>query len=171
MRGFLLAVLVGFFLSLYSPALAKDKEADAQQFFQDWSTFQDEVACWASTESLPEEDAKENIMYVAFFMGSQSPQISFVVPNCCDEPADAASSSATVQLKQLEDTFFLMGKELDFLRSLLKSDSVIISTRKSKELIDTFSLLGFRDAYNQLARMCNFHPIGQVGDAAGIDLS
>lgn len=146
-------------LSFTQPSEAQ--EATASASFEDWSVFEDEVACWAASEAFeePKESTaqEERLMFVTFFYGSQTPEISFNVGSCCEKTAYARINEHTLSLTYDDETYFPAVNEIDFLLQALRSEKLEIVDTETNEIFLWFSLIGFREAYNHLARTCNFH--------------
>jgi hypothetical protein len=127
-----------------------------------WGVFKDEGACWVSANADFAGDfvAEDQLAFVSFFYGEQTPEISFNTPDCCDDYVSAHSKYYVMPLFYFEDTLFPVEKdELDFLMSLLRSDSVEIVDDSSGIRLMSFPLLGFREAYNEVSRICEFRPM------------
>ena len=53
-------------------------------------------------------------------------------------------------------TYFTEDKEVDLLFAFLRSSNLVLLTPNSEQPAVTFSLEGFQDAYNLLAKTCEF---------------
>ena len=73
--------VIGCVIMLCSAQPSASKDAIATTSFEDWSVFEDEVACWAASEAFQEPGAdtssEQHLMFVTFFYGVQIPEISF----------------------------------------------------------------------------------------------
>ncbi len=139
---------------------AEDYESIAD--FEAWGVFKDEGACWitANADQAGDFIAEDQFAFVSFFYGNHVPEISFYTSDCCDGDVSAHSDDYKMPLFYYEDTLFPAEKdELDFLISLLRSDSVEIVDDSSGIRLMSFPLLGFREAYNEVSRICEFRPM------------
>lgn len=153
--------VIGCVMMLCVTQPSEAQEATASASFEDWSVFEDEVACWAASEAFeePKESTaqEERLMFVTFFYGSQTPEISFNVGSCCGKTAYARINEHTLSLIYDDETYFPAVNEIDFLLQALRSDRLEIVDTETNEIYLWFSLNGFREAYNHLARTCNFN--------------
>jgi hypothetical protein len=144
------------------------QEAEVIVSFEEWEVAKDDVACWISAEAsfVADDDIRlpNAIMSVAFFYGNHNPEISFSTPGCCGVDVSAHTESYVMPLTFYEYTHFSQRNgELDFLLNLLKSSYVDIKTDVNDERIMSFSLAGFRDAYNEISRICEFRSLDLRG--------
>jgi hypothetical protein len=140
------------------------QEAEVIVSFEEWEVAKDDVACWISADAsfVADDDIRlpNAIMSVAFFFGNHSPEISFSTPGCCEVDVSAHTESYVMPLTFYEYTHFSQRVgELDFLLNLLQSSYVDIKTDVNDERIMSFSLAGFRDAYNEISSICEFRPL------------
>ena len=141
-------------------SVAEDFEAISSH--DAWSVFKDEGACWVSANADFAGDfvAEDQFAFVSFFYGEQTPEISFNAPDCCDGEVSAHSKDYVMPLFYFAGTLFPVEKdELDFLMSLLRSKSVEIIDDSSGTQFMSFPLSGFRAAYNEVSRICEFRPM------------
>lgn len=130
--------------------------------FEAWGVFKDAGVCWIAANPIKFENsaAAEKFAYVSFFYGSHVPEISFFTPDCCEGPVSARTESYMMPLQYKGDTYFsARTNETDFLLSLLRSSIVEIIDVSSEERLLSFSLAGFKDAYNHVSKICYFRPI------------
>lgn len=143
------------------PSVSQD--AIATTSFEDWSVFEDEVACWAASEAFQEPGVdtslEQHLMFVTFFYGVQIPEISFNVGSCCGASAYARSNNNTLPLFYEDENYFPTDSEIDFLLQILRGEKLELLAKENNEVFLWFSLLGFREAYNHLAKTCEFNPI------------
>lgn len=141
-------------------AIAQTYDSIAE--FEDWGVFKDAGACWIATNPIhfKASEAVESFAFVSFFYGSHIPEISFYTPGCCGGQVSAQTSGYTMPLNYKKDTYFSAGKdETNFLLSLLRSSTVEIVDNSSGKPILSFSLAGFKEAYNQVSKICDFRPL------------
>lgn len=146
--------------ALATRSSAEDYESIAD--FESWGVYKDEGACWitANADQAGDFVAEDQFAFVSFFYGKHTPEISFTTPDCCDGDVSAHSKDYVMPLFYFEDTLFSVERdELDFLMSLLRSESVAIVVDSSGTQIMSFPLSGFRAAYNEVSRICDFRPI------------
>jgi hypothetical protein len=149
-------------MAIIPAAFSAAEEYEPINTYDAWGVFKDERACWIATNADQAGDlvAEDQFAFVSFFYGDQIPEISFNAPDCCDDDVSAHSKDYVMPLFYFEDTLFPAEKdELDFLMSLLLSDSVEIVDDSSGIRLMSFPLLGFREAYNEVSRICEFRPM------------
>ena len=155
--------VIGCVIMLCSAQPAVSQDAIATTSFKDWSVFEDEVACWAASEAFQEPgvdtSSEQHLMFVTFFYGVQIPEISFNVGSCCGTSAYARSNNNTLPLFYEDENYFPTDSEIDFLLQILRGEKLELLAKESNEVFLWFSLLGFREAYNYLAKTCEFNPI------------
>jgi len=154
----LLAALTAMFFGHAS--FAEDIAALTE--FGAWGVFKDDGACWitANADQAGDFIAEDQFAFVSFFYGDHIPEISFYTPDCCDGDVSAHSNDYKMPLFYFKDTLFPEEKdELDFLMSLLRSDSVEIVDDSLGARVMSFPLIGFRDAYNEVSQICEFRPM------------
>jgi hypothetical protein len=159
MKGILLTAMIAT-AALATSSSAEDYASISD--FEAWGMFRDDGACWIATNADQAGDfvAEDQFAFVSFFYGDQIPEISFNAPDCCDDDVSAHSKDYVMPLFYFEDTLFPVEKdEVDFLMSLLRSDSVEIVDDSSGIRLMSFPLLGFREAYNEVSRICEFRPM------------
>lgn len=140
-----------------------DAEADAIVSFGDWSVFKDDVACWAASsaeeinsdsDGINEEDVA---MYVSFFRKQPVPEISFFLGGHVEDNMTAEVSEVRADFFSNQyGVYFAAESERDLIFALLDSRQLALSPASSSKPMATFSLEGFREAYNSLARICEF---------------
>ena len=141
-------------------AIAQTYEPIAE--FEDWGVFKDAGACWIATNPVHSKDSEavERFAFVSFFYGSHIPEISFYTPGCCGAQVSARTNGYTMPLNYKKDTYFSSRKdETNFLLSLLRSSTVEIVDNISGERMLYFSLAGFKKAYSQVSKICDFRPL------------
>jgi hypothetical protein len=146
--------------ALATSSSAEDYESIAD--FESWGVFKDEGACWiaANADEAGDFAAEDQFAFVSFFYGEHTPEISFNAPDCCDGEVSAHSKDYVMPLFYFAGTLFPVEKdELDFLMSLLRSKSVEIIDDSSGTQLMSFPLSGFRAAYNEVSRICEFRPM------------
>ena len=155
--------VIGCVIMLCSAQPSASQDAIATTSFEDWSVFEDEVACWAASEAFQEPGAdtssEQHLMFVTFFYGVQIPEISFNVGSCCGTSAYSRSNNNTLPLFYEDENYFPTDSEIDFLLQILRGEKLELLAKESNEVFLWFSLLGFREAYNYLAKTCEFNPI------------
>lgn len=147
-------------IALSHTAIAQTHESIAE--FKAWGVFKDEGVCWISTNPTFTKDleAADRYAHVSFFYGRHIPEISFYTPGCCGLTVSARTQSYKMPLKYRVDTYFSAKRdETNFLLSLLRSSTVEIVDDSSGERILSFSLAGFKEAYNQVSKICDFRPL------------
>lgn len=172
-RGFRNRVFVATLMcaqTFASVAAATEPEtADSLTSIGDWSLFNDEEACWvaSSPDILPDEhdDPEKVLMFVSFFKGSAEPQISFYLDGFERSLMFARTGLERLLIFKFEDMHYseFPDEEYGFLMEMLNRDRVDLLTRTSTQVQFSFSLEGFRDAYNEAARVCELNAIGIDG--------
>jgi hypothetical protein len=152
-------------LSFATPNCGFGEEVDAITSFGAWSVFKDDVACWAASsaeevnidsDTINEEDL---VMYVSFFYRQPVPEISFLGGNTLGDSAIATVGAVQADFFSDEDgSYFAVDSERTLLFAMLEAQQVDLSSRVSTKPMVAFSLEGFKEAYNSLARMCEFKP-------------
>ena len=138
-----------------------DENFDPVAEFDEWALFQDEGACWVTSNPVftrKQEEAAENYyMFVSFFFGSAEPEISYYLNGSGEDDLVAHAGEAISDLFFHENTYYPYSEDdISFLISMLKSDRISIHQVGSDVLEVKFSLDGFREAYNEAARVCEF---------------
>ena len=154
-----LFVVVGMCLTTGSLA---DESFDPIAEFDEWALFQDEGACWVTSNpvfiSKQEEAAENYYMFVSFFFGSAEPEISYYLNGSGGDDRVAYAGEEVSDLFFHEDTYYPYAEDdITFLMGMLKSDRVSIHQVGSDVPEVKFSLDGFREAYNEAARVCEFN--------------
>jgi hypothetical protein len=159
-RSLRMSSVIGCVIILCSIQPSFSQVATASASFEDWSVFSDEVACWAASEAYetPETSAGGDgkLMFVTFFYGSQTPEISFNVGKCCGTSAYARANELNLPLIYEDEHYFPAVNEIDFLLHMLRGERLEIVDQETDHFNLWFSLFGFRDAYNHLAKTCDF---------------
>jgi hypothetical protein len=153
---------VVFVVNLVFSNVSVAEDFEAINSHDAWGVFKDEGACWVSANADFAGDfvAEDQLVFVSFFYGEQTPEISFNTPDCCDGEVSAYSKDYVMPLFYFAGTLFPVEKdELDFLMSLLRSKSVEIIDNISGTHLISFPLSGFRAAYNEVSRICEFRPM------------
>ena len=164
-----IASIVGIQTMATIAAATEPEIADSLTSIGDWSLFNDEEACWvaSSPDILPDEhnDPEKVLMFVAFFQGSAEPQISFYLDGFERSLMFARTGLERLLIFKFEDTHYseFLDEEYGFLMEMLNRDRVDLLTRTSTQVQFSFSLEGFRDAYSEAARVCEFNAIGIDG--------
>lgn len=146
-------------------AATEPEIADSLTSIGDWSLFNDEEACWvaSSPDILPRgyADPDKVLMFVSFFKGSPEPQISFYLDGFERSLMFARSGLERLLIFKFEDTHYseFPDEEYGFLMEMLNRDRVDLLTRTSTQVQFSFSLQGFREAYNEAARVCEFDTV------------
>ena len=141
-----------------------DENFDPIAEFDEWALFQDEGACWLTSNpvfiSKPEEAAEKYYLFVSFFFGSAEPEISYYLNGSGGDDRVAYAGEEVSDLFFHEDTYYPYSHDdITFLMSMLKSDQVSIHPVGSDVPEVKFSLDGFREAYNEVARVCEFNSL------------
>lgn len=163
-HDYLVSVFLCPLVLTFSPlSSAISQEADAIISFGLWSVFEDEVACWAASEvdeinsDFGALDLEKAMMFVSFFHQQPVPEVSFALGDCCEELLVAHLGDAQADfLSDDEGYYFPVEDDRDLLFALLGSRQLALSTPNASEPVVTFSLDGFKDAYNHLSKMCDF---------------
>ena len=151
-----------FLIIIISSAFCAADEYEPISTFDAWGVFGDEGACWiaANADQAGDFVAEDQFAFVSFFYGNHVPEISFKAPDCCDDDVSAHAKDYVMPLFYFADTLFPGEKnELDFLMSLLRSKSVEIVDDITGAQLMSFPLSGFREAYNEVSRICEFRPM------------
>lgn len=155
---------LGAIITSVNITMADELLYESIESYNGWRVYRDEVACWISADAsyVKHDDLRlpNPIMNVSFFLGNHNPEISFLIPGCCDVDVSAHTESFVMPLTVYQDTHFSQRLgELDFLVNLLKGDYVDIREDESNERIMAFSLSGFRGAYSEVSRICEFRSL------------
>ncbi|MHA7852522.1 hypothetical protein [Roseovarius sp.] len=139
------------------------QEVDGIASFGSWSIFKDDVACWAAsaaeevTVGHDKVNAEAILANVAFFRKQPFPEISFMVGGILGEKFTVEAGGIRAQVVLDDDvTYFTEDKEVDLLFAFLRSSNLVLLRPNSEQPAVTFSLDGFQDAYNLLAKTCEF---------------
>lgn len=148
--------------TFFAMSSSADENFDPIAEFDEWALFQDEGACWVTSNpvfiSKPEEAAENYYMFVSFFFGSAEPEISYYLNGSGADDLVAYAEDEVSDLFFHEDTYYPYAEEdISFLMAMLKSDRVSIHQIGSDVPEVKFSLDGFREAYNEAARVCEFN--------------
>lgn len=139
-----------------------DENFDPIAEFDQWALFQDEGACWVTSNPLfiskQEEPVENYYMFVSFFFGSAEPEISYYLNGSGEDDLVAYAGEEVSDLFFHEDTYYPYAEDdITFLMGMLKSDRVSIHQVGSDVPEVKFSLDGFREPYNEAARVCEFN--------------
>ena len=139
-----------------------DENFDPIAGFDQWALFQDEGACWVTSNPLfiskQEEPVENYYMFVSFFFGPAEPEISYYLNGSGEDDLVAYAGEEVSDLFFHEDTYYPYAEDdITFLMGMLKSDRVSIHQVGSDVPEVKFSLDGFREAYNEAARVCAFN--------------
>ncbi len=137
------------------------EEVGATMSLGEWSAFKDDVACWAATETKPNTTTKPKlkdtsvVAYVSFQSGSIYPLVSFDMG--VQAADDMYVSIGTVKFDLYADgsTLFTNDEDTPLLLELLRHKKIMVGNANTYA---EFSLEGFSDIYNHVARICDFHP-------------
>lgn len=149
-------------MAIIPAAYSAAEEYESINTHDAWGVFKDDGACWitANADQAGDFVAENQFAFVSFFYGNHIPEISFSTPDCCDGHVSAHSKGYVMPLFYFEATLFSAKRdELDFLLSLLRSEAVEIVDDSSGSILMSFPLLGFRAAYNEVSRICEFRPL------------
>lgn len=159
----ILALLSAFVTCFLLAPSVIAQEADAITSFGVWSIFKDDVACWAASSAeevntgsgVPSEESVT--IYVSFFRKQPVPEISFLFGEGRGDTMIANVGGVQADFFSDEDgTYFAAERERDLLFAFLKSRQLALSPPSASQPTVTFSLEGFKDAYNHLAKICEF---------------
>ena len=119
-------------------------------------------ACWVTSNpvfiSKQEEAAESYYLFVSFFFGSAEPEISYYLNGSGGDDLVARAGEAISDLFFHENTYYPYSEDdISFLMSMLKSDRVSIHQVGSDVPEIKCSLDGFREAYSEAARACEFN--------------
>jgi hypothetical protein len=156
------AVLAISLATSFATALQADDNFESIAEFDEWALFQDEGACWITSNPVfitkPEQEPENYYMFVSFFFGSAEPEISYYFSGSGGDDLVAYAGEEVSDLFFHEDTYYPYAEEdISFLMAMLKSDRVSIHQVGSDVPEVKFSLDGFREAYNEAARVCEFN--------------
>lgn len=145
--------------------LNADSTQGPERTFGEWGLFQEKGVCWITSNPIilaqPEENPENYYMFVSFFYGSAEPEISYYLNGLGNTDLVSIAGDQTSELFFYNDTYFPNSlRDLDFLRSMLKANEVSLQEIGSNDAIIKFSLRGFRAAYNEAARVCEFNSLG-----------
>lgn len=162
-RPLVSALLCACCLGFSYPHCAFGQDADAIVSFGAWSVFKDSVTCWAASSAEevntgPEADDDGSVMvYVSFFRKQPVPEISFALDDCCGDKVIADVGGVRADFVYDEDgIYFPAENERDLLFAFLASRQLSVYRPRSSQPVVTFSLMGFKGAYNHLANICEF---------------
>ena len=158
-----IAVLAITVATCFATASQADDNLESIAEFDEWALFQDEGACWVTSNPVfiknPEQEPENYYMFVSFFFGSAEPEISYYLNGSGGDDLVAYAGEEVSDLFFYEDTYYPYSEDdITFLMSMLKSDRVSIHQVGSDVPEVKFSLDGFREAYNEAARVCEFNP-------------
>lgn len=141
------------------PAVAEQPVPDAIATYGDWSVFKDDKMCWVATYTdIIETSDKASVnlnpfAFVFFQEGSMQPIISFDLEELVRPGMIAEVGGKTVDLV-LEDGTLFTDNDTELLFQMLENDLVVVSDDEHQV---TFSLYRLQDAYNHLAKICDFY--------------
>jgi hypothetical protein len=146
-------------IAVVSPAVAEEAEADAIASYGHWSVFKDEEMCWVATYTDIVETSGETSVnldpfaFVSFQEGSMQPVISFELEELVAPDMTAKVGGREVDLV-LADGALFTDNDTELLFQMLENDILLIS---NDETLVAFNLYRLRDAYNHVAKICDFH--------------
>lgn len=159
-------------LFVASLATAQDLgDYDYQGNIGNWGLFSDGNTCWMATRaifSLQEDlQLEEQMLFITFFNGLPEPKVSFYVPDCCDDNHSAKTRNDVTPLIWFENFLYPYYSDADeeFLMRLFNSHSVALVEKETNIKLLSFSLLGIRAAYSEVAKTCDFVPLNFLRDA------
>ena len=141
------------------PAVAEQPVADAIASYGDWSVFKDEEMCWVATDTdivETSDKASVNLTPFAFLFfqeGSMQPVISFELEELVRPDMIAEVGGKAVDLVLADGTLFT-DNDTELLFQMLQGGMMVVG---DDENYAAFSLYGLRDAYNHVAKICDFH--------------
>lgn len=159
-------------LFVVSPAPAEERGYfDSQGEIGNWALYSDGNTCWMATRAVFSLDKDlqldEQVLFVTFFNGLPEPKVSFYVPDCCDDDHSAKTRTDVIPLAWFENFLYPYYSDADeeFLMHLLNSFSVALVEKETNIKLLSFSLLGIKAAYSEVARTCDFVPLNFLEDA------
>jgi hypothetical protein len=159
-------------LFVVCPATAGELgDYDYQGKIGNWGLFSDGNTCWMATRAIFswQEDLQleEQMLFITFFNGLPEPKVSFYVPDCCDDDHSAKTRNDVTPLIWFENFLYPYYNDADeeFLMRLLNSFSVALVEKETNKKLLSFSLLGIKAAYSEVAKTCDFLPLNPLRDA------
>lgn len=157
-----LTFLPNLLLALCLPINASaEEEATAIAHHGFWSVFNDGVACWVVTLGWNNtSDAKMAMettrAYAAFHNGNVEPMISFELGAMTRDDMTVTVGGSQFELFEHQQSLFTYEEDLQLLRQMLKNGSMKLGDDAHNVV---FSLYGFQDAYNHVAKICDFRSL------------
>lgn len=140
--------------------LTSEELTDAIEIYGEWSVFKDEQACWIASDAAVVNGIENNhadeqaVAFLAFHYGSMEPEITFALGNINLDNTTLKVSDRSYVLFNDGEILYTKYEDLDLLRTMLGANELSISGNNQSRV---FYLKGFKQAYNHVARICNFH--------------
>lgn len=153
-----------------------DEAVDATTYFVDWSAFFAEDVCWVATlvDFGAHDDEIEVYFTVSFFRQSAVPHISVMTGSgeVFAEAPVAFVGANMIEFEVFDDSAFpLVEDEETLLWALLDEQLVKLHAfgEPSTQYEGVVAVSGFRDAYNFIARECEFNFNQELSDSIGVE--
>lgn len=153
-----------------------DEVVDATRYFDDWSAFFAEEDCWVATlVDFGVHDADIEVYFmVSFFWGSAVPHFSISTGSGEDfvvAPIAFVGGNA-IEFEVYDDFAFPPGEDEETLLQALRAEKLVelhASEEPGSQYEGVVAMSGFKDAYNFIARECEFNFNQGLSDSVGVE--